>query len=154
METTSPVPSTIGDDDGYGEHAHAFGQRAQHQEGGRGQPSDALSEAPPHQLVGREHFAAEILRQEQGRDHDARQQISEDQLQKLEVPGKRERGGADDGERAGFGRHDGQRDGPPGRVAAAQKVVLQIALALAEMRSEPGDRDQVERNRSQVQSDA
>ena len=139
------------DDDGEGEHTHAFGQSAQHQECSSREPPDALAEAAPHQFVSGKHFAAKILRQEQSGDHDARQQVAQHQLQKLEVSGKRERGRADHGERAGFSRDDGQRDGPPGRIAAAQEIILQIALALAKMRSEPGDRDQVNRNRGQVQ---
>ena len=52
------------------------------------QSPDALAESAPHQLISGEHLAAEILRQKQHRNDDARQQISEHQLQKLEIAGE------------------------------------------------------------------
>ena len=89
MDATSPVPRTIGDDDRNGEHTHAFGQGAQHRECPGGQLADALAEAAPHQLIGGEHFAAEILRQKQNGNDDAGQQVAEHQLQKLEIARRR-----------------------------------------------------------------
>ena len=97
-----------GDDDGDREDAYAFGQRPQDQKCAGGEPANTRPEADAHQLVGREHFAAEIGRQKQRGDHQARQEISEDQLQKSEVSGERQRRRADHGERAGLGRNDGE----------------------------------------------
>ena len=114
-----------GDHQRDGEDPHTFGERARHQEDGGRQLADALAEAPPHQFVGGEHLAAEIMRQQQYGDHDAGEQVAEDHLEEAQVAGEGEGGGADDGQGAGFGGDDGEADGPPGGRAAAQEVVAQ-----------------------------
>src|SRR5437660_436699 len=43
----------------------------------------------------------------------------------VEVAGEGQRRRSDDGQRAGFGGHDGEADGPPGGGAPAQEVILQ-----------------------------
>src|ERR1017187_4463918 len=112
-----------GDDDGDGEDADAFGEGAGDQEDGGGELANAFAEAAAYELVGGEHFAAEILGKEQDRNHDAGQQGAEDDLQEAEVAVEGEGGCADDGGGAGFGGDDGQADGPPRGGTPAQEIV-------------------------------
>jgi hypothetical protein len=137
--------------DGDGGDAYPFGQSSRHQEYRGGQLANALAESPPHQFVGGEHLAPEILRQEKDRNHDAGQQIAEDQLQKPQVAREGERRCADDRQGAGLGRDDRQANSPPGRAPAAQEVVAQALLAATEPRSEPGDAHQVGQDYRQIE---
>jgi hypothetical protein len=50
---------------------------------------------------------------------------------------------ADDSQGAGLGGDDGEADGPPRGCAAAQEVVAETFLAVAEARPEPGDAGQI-----------
>jgi hypothetical protein len=90
------------------------------------------AEAAVDELVRGEQFAAEVLREQQEADDDASDQVSEDDLEEAEVVVVGEAGDADDGERAGLGGDDGERDRPPGNVAVGEEVVAQRAMALAE----------------------
>ena len=134
-----------------GKYADAFGEGPRHQEDGGGERADAFAEAPPHQFVGGEHFAAEVLRQKKHRDHDARQQVAEHDLEESKVAAERQRRRAHDGQGAGFRRYDGKADGPPGRRAAAQEIVLQVLLPAAEAGAEGRDGDQVDDNNCQIE---
>ncbi len=140
-----------GDHQRDGEDAYAFGEGTGHQEDGSGEFADAFTETAAHQFVGGEHFAAEVLRKEEHRDHDASQQVAEDDLEEAEVAAEGQGRRADNGEGAGLGRYDGKRDGPPGRRAASQKVVAQVFLAAAKARAENRDRDQVDQNDCQIE---
>jgi hypothetical protein len=113
------------DHDGDGEDAHALGQRAGDQKDAGSDLSHVRPEAPLHEFVGGEHLALEIARQENGRNHHPGQQISENHLEKNVAPAVGQRRRADNGQRAGFRRNDGERDGPPRRGLAAQKVVFE-----------------------------
>jgi len=108
------------DDDGDRKHPDSLRQAAHHQKGARGEPPQPDPEAPLHQLVGGERLAAEIVGQKQSRNRYPRQQVPEDHLQEGQVAGESQSGGPNDGQSAGFGRDDRQRDGPPGRVSPAQ----------------------------------
>src|ERR1035438_9478208 len=141
-----------GDDDGDGEDADAFGESAGDQENGGGELADAFAEAAAHELVGSEHFAAEILGKEQDGDHDAGQQVAEDHLEEAEVAVEGEGGGADDGQGAGFGGDYGKADGPPRGGAPAQEIVAEALLAGAKTGAEPGDGGQVGENDGQVET--
>jgi hypothetical protein len=90
------------------------------------------AEAAVDELVRGEQFAAEVLREQQEADDDASDQVSEDDLEEAEIVVVGEAGDADDGERAGLGGDDGERDRPPGNVAVGEEVVAQRAMALAE----------------------
>src|ERR1035437_8369122 len=135
----------------YGEHADAFGESARHQEYGSGEFADAFAEAAAHQFVCGEHFAAEVLRQKKYRDHDARQQVAEDDLEESQIAAESQLGGADDIKGAVLSRYDRKGDGPPGRRSPAQEIVLQVLLAAAETGAEDRDRDQVDENNRQIE---
>ena len=75
---------------------------------------------------------------------DARQQISEHHLQENVAPGVGQRRRADNRQGAGFGRNDGECDGPPRRAPAAQKIIFQRVLLLAETRAEPRDPGEID----------
>ncbi len=139
------------DDDGNGEHAHAFGQRPGDQKRESGEAGQALAEAAADELVGGEHLAAEIMGQEKERDDDAGQQVSDDDLQKAEIALKRQGGCANNGKGAGFRRDDGEGDGPPGSCPAAQEVILERFLAAPEAGAEERDSYQVEGHDGQIQ---
>ncbi len=132
-----------GNDYGDGEHPHTLSQRAQQQKCSGGKFSDALPKAPAHQLISGEHLAAKILRQKQHGDHDPPQQVSQDELQKLKISIERQHRRPDDGERTGFRRNNGERDGPPGRGVSTEKIIFQATLAFAKARPKPGDRKQI-----------
>ena len=72
-------------------------------------------------------------------------------MQECKICVEGEAGDADDGQGAGFGGDDGERDRPPGYVAVGQEVVAQAALRFAEAQSEDRDRRQIERNDRQVE---
>jgi len=127
-----------------GEDAHALGESANDQKRRCGHPAQAGAEPDFDELVGREHFAPEILGQKEERNHDARQQVPQDHLQEAEVAGEGQARGADDGQRAGLGGYDGERDGPPRSGPAAEEVLLQALLAPAKMGAEPGYPGQVD----------
>jgi len=80
-----------------------------------------------------------------------RKVISEDHLQEGEVSAISDAGNADDGERAGFRRHDREHDGPPRHVAVGEEVVLQRALLLSELQTERGDAREIEGNDEKVE---
>jgi len=71
-------------------------------------------------------------------------------LQEGQVGVEGKPGDADDGERAGLGGDNGERDSPPGNVTVSQEIVAQAALRFAEAQSEERDRGQIERDDRQV----
>ena len=113
------------------------------QERTRRQFTDPVAEAPLHQFVGGEHFAAEVLWQEQNRDDDSGHQIPEYHLEKAEIAVKCQRRRADDGQSTRFGGHDGETDCPPGRVPPSKEIVLERFLRGSETRAEPRDADKI-----------
>ena len=80
----------------------------------------------PHQFVGGVHFTAEILRQEERRNNDTGEEISQDHLKESQIPGESQRGRADDCQRAGFGRDDGKRNGPPRGGSPAEEKSFRL----------------------------
>src|SRR6516225_8896749 len=111
-----------------------------------------LSEAAVDELVRGEHLAAEILRDKDQADDYAAEQVAEDQLQKTEVAVIRDARRADNGKSAGFGGNDGERNRPPGNVAAGQEIIAQRALRLAEAESKQRDGNQIDNNDGHVES--
>ena len=91
------------------------------------------------------------MRQEYEGDDDTSHHIAHRDLQKREVRIVGQAGHADDGERAGFGRHDRQRDRPPRNVAVCEKVIAQRALFFSEAQSEQRDADQVDGDDGEVE---
>ena len=110
------------DDDGDGEDADAFGGGAGEEEEAGGDFVERGAEAAVDELVGGEHLAVEVARQEEGGDDDAAEHVAEDDLQEAEVAGEGDAGDADDGEGGGFGGDDGERDGPPGNGVVGEEV--------------------------------
>ena len=62
-----------------------------------------------------------------------------------------ESGDADDGQGAGFGGDNGERDRPPRDVTVREEIVAQAALRFAEAQSEDRDRRQIQRDDGEVQ---
>ena len=117
------------DDDGDGEDADAFGCGAREQEEAGGDFVERAAEAAVDELVGGEHLAVEVFRQEEHGDDDAAEHVADDDLQEAEVAGEGEAGDADDGEGAGFGGDDGERDGPPGDGVVGEEVAAEGFVA-------------------------
>ena len=65
-------------------------------------------------------------------------------------PVKASAGDADDGEGAGLRGDDGERNGPPGNIAIGKKVRPQRPLAVTKAETEPGDAQQIQDNREDV----
>ena len=86
------------------------------------------------------------MRQQHEADDDAAYDVAHDDLKEREVRVVGEARDADDGQRAGLGGDDGERDRPPRDVAVGKKVIPQRALLLAEAQPEQRDADQVERD--------
>src|SRR5205085_10196081 len=91
------------------------------------------------------------MRKQQRRNHDACQQVAQDDLEKTQIARECQRRCADYGQGAGFSGYDGEADGPPGRRPATQKIIAQVGLAAAEMRAEEGDANQVDEDDRQVE---
>src|SRR5437879_10054608 len=91
------------------------------------------------------------MRQQQKAEHDAPDDVSHDYLQEGEIGVVGQTGDTDNRQRAGFSRNDGEGDGPPGNVAAGEKVVTQRALLLAEAQAEKGDAGEVEGNNREIE---
>ena len=115
------------DDDADGEDAHTFGSGAREKEESGGDLVQSGAEALVDELVGGEHLALKVVGQEDQRDDDAAEHVADDDLQEAEVAGERDAGDADDGEGAGLGRDDGERDGPPGDRLVGEEVAAQRA---------------------------
>ena len=113
-------------------HAHAFGRGPSQQKQSCSQRAQPSSEAPLNQFVRRVKIAAKVVRQQHEADDDAPHYVSHHDLKKREVRVVGEPGNADDGERAGLGRDDRERNRPPRNIASRQKIVAQRPLLLAE----------------------
>src|ERR1035437_4792167 len=138
IEATSPVPSAI---DTTMDTAYTRTPRTQ------------LRTKPPlHQLISRKQLAAKILRQQDKTDNDTPQHISHHQLQKSEIRIVGEAGNTDNGQRAGFRRHNRQRDCPPRNVAVGKKIVAHRPLPFAKPQPEQRDARQVQPNNQQIDS--
>ena len=146
------------DDDGDGEDADAFGRGAGEQEEAGGDFVERAAEAAVDELIGGEHFAVEVSRQEEQGDDDAAAHVAEDDLQEAEVAGEGEAGRADDGEGGGFGGDDGERDGPPGNGAVGEEVAAEGfvagSAASGEAQAEEGDGDEVKSDDAEIERDA
>ena len=86
------------------------------------------AEAAVDELVGGEHLALEVARQEERCDDDAAEHVADDDLEEAEVAGEGHAGDGDDGEGDGFGGDDGERDGPPGDGVVGEEVALERAV--------------------------
>ena len=139
-----------GDHDRDGEYPHSFGERPGDQEDSRRDLPDVRAETALHEGVGGEKLSLEVLRKKNCRDHDAGQQVAEDYLEEHEASAVGERRRADDGQRAGFRRYNGERDSPPRGGPAAEEVIFQRFLRLAEARAEPGDRGEIGEDDSEI----
>ena len=136
-----------------GEHAHAFRQRAHHEEQRRGKMLRLRAEALVQQLVRRQHLALKVRRDEQPADHEARRDVAGDDLEICEAAaelGPRihrigERRHADQRQRARLGGDDRQADDHPRRLPRSDEVVPDRAMRFSEPAAEPGDADKVGR---------
>ena len=111
----------------------------------------ARSEAALNQFIRGEEIPLKIMWQQYEADDNASDDVAENELQKGEVGGERQARDADDGECAGFGGNDGERNRPPGNIAVGEKVIAQGALPLAESQAEQSDPCEINNNDQQVE---
>src|SRR5689334_6400171 len=90
--------------------------------------------------------------EQQHRDDDPRQQVSEDNLKEAEVSIECEGGSADDCKGAGFSGDDGKTDGPPWGGAAAQEIIAEGLLAGAKSGAKPRNAGQVGDDDTQIEN--
>src|SRR5690606_12089615 len=109
-------------------------------------------EATLEQLIRRHQLATEVARQQQPRDRDASDEVTGGELEEPEVARVRSRGDADECERTGFRRNDGEADRPPGQLAAGEEVVARAALRAAQPRTKGRYADDVGDEDDDVQS--
>ncbi len=124
METTSLVPMAMPTTIETAKDADPFRSRTQKEKKKCGELMQPRAKSLADDFVCGQQFAAKIAGQENDADHDPAQEIAKDDLQESPVAGVGEAGHADDGQRAGFRGHDGERNGPPGNFAIGKKVVL------------------------------
>src|SRR5207245_1188852 len=139
------------DYEGDGRNANPFGNRAGDQESAGGDGAHAFAKALFDQRVGGEKLAAKIAGQQQQDDEHAADQVAEDQLKEGQISAIGNGRRPDDGQRGGLGGHDRKGQRPPGRGAAAQKIVGGVLLAAAEVHSQRGDAEQVGNDNRQVE---
>ncbi len=108
-------------------------------------------EAALDQLVGSVKVTTKIMWQQDNADHHAPYEISHHHLQEGEVGVIGKPGNADDGERAGFGGNDGERDRPPRDVSSRKKVITQRTVAFAEAQTEQRDPHQIESDDREIE---
>ncbi len=145
------------DDDRDCEDAHALRRGARDEKERGGDLVQRGAEAAVDELVRGEHLAGEVARKEEGGDDDAAEHVTDDDLQKAEVAGERDAGDGDDGESGGFGRDDGERDGPPWDRVVGEEVAFERAVCgcgaarFAEAQAEERDADEVSRYESEIE---
>ena len=84
------------------------------------------------------------MRHHHHRQHDAGDDVADDHLDEHEVAAIGQARHADDGERAGLSRDDGEADAPPWDVFAAEEIIARGALVFAKPDAERDDAQQVE----------
>src|SRR5690606_28591318 len=70
-------------------------------------------------------------------------EIAAGDLEKSEVSCIGDGGRPNKGQRTRFGGHDGNRDGPPGHILSAEKVIFNVRLSATEQSTEHCSSDQV-----------
>jgi hypothetical protein len=146
--------------DGDGEDADAFRGRSGEKEETRGDLVERKPEAPVDKLVGRKHRALEVFGQEDKRDDDASDHVTEDDLKEAEVAGESYAGNGDDGEDRGFGGDNGEGYGPPGNGIVGEEVILEGLFrfavgaggyGFAEAKPEEGDAEQIGNDECEIE---
>src|ERR1035438_5119169 len=137
-------------DDRYGIYANALGGRARQQKQARRHRSQLGPEAPLDELICGIKLAAKILRQEYETNNDASDDVPHYHLQEREIRIVGEARNADDGQSAGLGGHDRQRNRPPRNIAIGEEVIPHRPLPLAKAQPEERDSCQVCRDNQQV----
>ena len=112
----------------------------------------AFPETMINELVCREEVASKILRHKDDADNYARDQISKNELQKAEIAIVGKAGNADHRQSAGFCRHNGKRNCPPGDVAIGKEIAFQRTIGGAEMNPKERDAEQINREQCEVES--
>jgi len=110
-------------DDGNCEDAHALGGGAGQEKKSGGERAQAATEAMLHELVGGHHASGKIFWYENDADQHPRNEVSKNQLQESEVGIVGEAGDADDGQRAGLGGHNRERNRRPWNVLVGQEII-------------------------------
>ncbi len=112
------------------------------------------AETSIEKLIDGQQLAAKIRRDEQQRNDDATEQVTEDQLQKLKVSATRESdaGNRDESDRRGFGRNDRKGHSPPRHGTIAEKVVARGLLLAAKPGPKQNDPDQVAEDDDEIES--
>ena len=91
------------------------------------------------------------MRQENKADDHATHDVSHHDLQKGQVSVVSQPRNADDGQCAGLGRNDRERNRPPRNIAPGEKIVAQRALLLAEAQPKQRDPRQVQPDDREIQ---
>ena len=141
-------PDGDADHDGDGEDAHTLRRRAREQEQARGDLVERASESPVDELIGRQHLALKVLRQEYRRHHDPSQHVADYDLQESEIAREGECRRADDRQRTGLRGYNRQPNRPPRHRLVRQKISAQ---RLVFRRAAPGKPQPEKRNPDQVQ---
>ena len=84
------------------------------------------------------------MREQNEADDNSPDDVAENNLKKREVRIVGKAGNADDRERAGLCRDDGERDGPPWDVPSGQKIIAQSALLFPKTQAEQRDARKIE----------
>src|SRR6185437_4435954 len=91
-----------------------------------------------------------ILREKERSYNDPAKQVAENELQETKVSGKRECRRTNNGECTRFCRDDRERDSPAGSAASSQEVIFKSGLFFLELRSKPGNKDQISGNHRKI----
>lgn len=143
-------PENYFDDDGDRKNPDPFRQGTAAQEQASREDLEPVPKTALDQLISSVKFAGKVFWNKDKADNDARHQVSKDKLQKTHVTGVGNSRSADNGENAGLGGNDGQGNGPPGKLAAAQKIIVERLLALAETCAQQRDHHQIDDDNDQV----
>src|SRR6185437_6170093 len=101
-------------------------------------------------LIRADQVAARVQRQQEYRDKDASEQVTEGKLDEAigaEVGDARH---ADDGECRGFGRDDREAHRPPRQVALADEIIGGRALLATDAQSDRRNRDKIDGDDSKI----
>ena len=111
------------------------------------------AEAAVDELVGGEHLAGEVARQEERCHDNAAEHVADNDLEEAEVAREGDAGDGDDREGRGLGGDYRKRDGPPRDGVVGEKVALERAIRcggsarFAKAKAEERDADEVDDDR-------
>ena len=134
-----------------GKQTEAVRERTGHEEQPGRQLLDRSAKSPLEQLIDGQHLAAEVRRHEDHAHNDPADDVPHRQLQEGVVGSKGVAGHADERHGARLGRDDRRHDHPPGQIAAADEVVLEVCLPSGEPGAQEDRAGEVRGDDGQVQ---